>query len=52
MGWTWQALLDQFMRVQNTQYRSDPEEAAARMESIENTIQRILEKMRDEHGER
>jgi hypothetical protein len=47
MGSTWQSLLEEFVRVRNTQYRDDPEEAAARMESIEYTLQTILEKLRD-----
>jgi len=52
MGSTWQGLLDEFVRVRSIQYRDDPEEAVARMESIEYTLQTILEKLRDEFGER
>lgn len=51
MGSTWQGLLDDFIRVRDAQYRSDPDEAAARMESIEYTLQTILEKLRDQFGE-
>lgn len=49
MGNTFQHLLDQFVRVRDAQYRSDPDEAAARMESIEFTIQGILELLRDKY---
>lgn len=47
MGHTFQSLLDEFCRVRDAQYRSDPDEAAARMESIEYTIKALLEKLRD-----
>jgi hypothetical protein len=47
MGSTWQSLLDEFILVRDREYRSIPDEAAARMESIEYTLQRILENMRD-----
>ncbi len=49
MGTTWQNLLTEFVRVRDAQYRDDPEAAAARMESIEYTIQTMLEKLRDFH---
>lgn len=51
MGSTWQSLLEEFVRVRSAQYRNVPEEAAARMENIEYTLQTILEKLRDERSE-
>jgi hypothetical protein len=51
MGSTWQSLLDEFIRVRDrNDYRNDNDEADARMESIEYTLQRILENMRDQEG--
>lgn len=47
MGSTWQSLLEEFLRVRNARYRNDPEEADARMKSVEYTIQTMLEKLRD-----
>lgn len=50
MGSSFESLLEQFVQVRDAQYRDDIEEAAARMDSIEFTIQRILEKLRDRFG--
>jgi hypothetical protein len=47
MGHTFQSLLDEFCRVRDAEYRDDPEQDAARMDSIEYTIQAMLEMMRD-----
>ena len=44
-----QKMLDDFIEVRDRQYRSDPDEAAARMDSIEHTIRRTLERLRDLH---
>jgi hypothetical protein len=44
------SLLDEFVRVRDAEYRNAPDEAAARMDSIEYTIQAILEKLRDDEG--
>ena len=44
-----QKMLDDFVEVRDRQYRSDPDEAAARMDFIEYTIQRMLEELRDLH---
>jgi hypothetical protein len=52
MGTTFQDLIDAFCDVREMQYRDDPEEAAARMESIEFTIKRMLEMLRDKFDPR
>lgn len=49
MGHTFQSLLDQFCEIRGKQYRTDADEADARMESIEYTIQTLLEMLRDRY---
>lgn len=51
MGNTWQSLLDNFARVINDDYRSDPERHEALVEAMASTLLAVLEKLRDEHGE-
>lgn len=47
MGTTWEDLIDLLHEVHNTQFRSDPERDAARLENLEFVLQRIIEKLRD-----
>jgi hypothetical protein len=46
---TWQDLLDNFWRVRNGDYRSEPEHQEAIIEEMAFVIQTILEKLRDLH---
>jgi len=44
---TWEELLSRFVEVRDAQYHNDNEMAAARIESMESTLQAMLEKLRD-----
>lgn len=50
MGQTFQSLLDEFYEVKSRRYSNEPERVDALLESLENTMQAILEKLRDLHG--
>ena len=47
MGSTFGSLLESYIAIRDAEYRSDPEEASARIESMESTIQAMLELLRD-----
>lgn len=47
MGSSFQSLMDEFVRVRDAEYRNIPEEAAARMEAVEDTILGMLALLRD-----
>lgn len=51
MGNTWQKLLDDFAAVLNGDYRNAADREEALIEETAFTMLRILEKLRDEHGE-
>lgn len=51
MGSTWQKLLDDFAAVRNGDYRNDMDRKEVLIEEMAFTVQRILEKLRDERGE-
>lgn len=48
---TWQELLDFFLRTKNYEFRDEGAREEAMIEMMEYTLQKILEKLRDEHGE-
>jgi len=52
MGSTFSSLLDSFIAVRDAEYRDDIERDEARIQSIESTIQAMLELMRDKFDKR
>ena len=53
MGYaTYQDLLDSLVYVRDVDYRSDPERAEARFNSLESIMQALLEKLRHEFPDR
>lgn len=50
MGSTWQSLLDEFVRVQDRDYRDENDREEALIDQMAFTMQRILEKLRDQEG--